>query len=48
MSEQYPEVTEADMVGPADPADLLEGEPLDLENDPDETVEDDDTLEDES
>lgn len=47
MSEEYPEITEADMTGPADPADLLDGE-LDLEDDPDETAEDDDELEDES
>jgi hypothetical protein len=49
MSEtpEYPEATEADMTGPADLADLLDGPPLDLSDDPDETPEDDDVVEDE-
>jgi hypothetical protein len=42
----YPTVTEHDMVGPHNPADLLPGD-VDLADDPDEADEDDDVLEDE-
>lgn len=44
---EYPAITEADMRGPADPADVLPGD-VDLEHDPDETPDDDDQVEDEA